>query len=377
VDIKPEAIEIAKLRMWLSLVVDVPSIEDLDPLPNLDYKLMCGDSLISTIHGEQLIPDPTKTQQTMLAVTPIQQAIQPLLELQQQYYDAQSEERKALRKRIIEAEANVFRVATADRSQYWETERRKLEQDIRRMSGVPNRTQAKRQEEIAEKLAELKAFAAAVESGERSLNFFQYHLHFNDVFQEKQGFDIVIGNPPYLGQKGNKKIFEEVRKGHLGRFYKRNMDLFYFFYHLALDLCIKEGYIAFITTNYYLTADSAMLLRQDLQNRASILKLINFNELKIFQSARGQHNIISILGKLPDRDIKVAACLTRRTGDAETDILQKIVDWADEETNYYSSPQEELYEGQNSYIRLTGRVRHNSSHNKTQYSIPKEILNKG
>ncbi|MFM6405082.1 MAG: DNA methyltransferase, partial [Microcystis sp.] len=71
VDIKPEAIEIAKLRMWLSLVVDIPNIEDVEPLPNLDYKLMCGDSLISTIHGEQLIPDPTKTQHGMLAVTPI------------------------------------------------------------------------------------------------------------------------------------------------------------------------------------------------------------------------------------------------------------------------------------------------------------------
>ncbi|MHC5730390.1 MAG: DNA methyltransferase, partial [Nostoc sp.] len=48
VDIKPEAVEIAKLRMWLSLVVDIPDIDDVEPLPNLDYKLMCGDSLIST-----------------------------------------------------------------------------------------------------------------------------------------------------------------------------------------------------------------------------------------------------------------------------------------------------------------------------------------
>lgn len=60
VDIKPEAIEIAKLRMWLSLMVDVPHMEDVEALPNLDYKLMCGDSLISTVNGERLIPDPTQ-----------------------------------------------------------------------------------------------------------------------------------------------------------------------------------------------------------------------------------------------------------------------------------------------------------------------------
>ena len=93
VDIKPEAIEIAKLRMWLSLVVDIPDIDDVEPLPNLEYKLMCGDSLISTINGEVLIPDPVTNKdavQLQLEVTPIQQAIQPLLELQQHYFDAQA-----------------------------------------------------------------------------------------------------------------------------------------------------------------------------------------------------------------------------------------------------------------------------------------------
>lgn len=357
VDIKPEAIEIAKLRMWLSLVVDVPSIEDLDPLPNLDYKLMCGDSLISTINGEQLIPDPTKTQQTMLAVTPIQQAIQPLLELQQQYYSAQSEERKAMREQIIEAEANVFRVAIADRHQYWEGEQRKLEQDIRHMRGRASHTQTQKQQMIAKKLAELGKFAAEVESGERSLAFFQYHLHFNDVFQEKGGFDIVIGNPPYLGQKGNKETFEEVKKGVFYRFYKRNMDYFYFFFHLALDMCKTAGYTAFITTNYYLTADGAVLLREDLKNRAVILKLINFNELSIFQSARGQHNIISILEKFNNNDIKAEFCLTKRHGNMTDDILQQIISWKDEETSYFSKRQEELYEGTQSYIRLTEEMR--------------------
>jgi hypothetical protein len=143
VDIKPEAIEVAKLRMWLSLVVDIPDIEDVEPLPNLDYKLMCGDSLISTIHGEQLIPDHTKSQQGMLAVTPIQQAIQPLLELQHRYFDAQIEERQKLREEILAAEANVFRVAVADRRQYWEGKQRELERKIQAMKGKVSHTQGK------------------------------------------------------------------------------------------------------------------------------------------------------------------------------------------------------------------------------------------
>lgn len=137
VDIKPEAIEIAKLRMWLSLVVDIPRMEDVEPLPNLDYKLMCGNSLISTIHGEQLIPDPTKNQQGMLAVTPIQTAIQPLLALHKQYFDAQTEERYQLRKRILEAEMNVFKVAVQDQIQYLKGKLKECDSQIKSLKKPP------------------------------------------------------------------------------------------------------------------------------------------------------------------------------------------------------------------------------------------------
>jgi hypothetical protein len=138
----------------------------------------CGDSLISTIHGEQLIPDPTKTQQGMLAVTPIQIAIAPLLELEKRYFDAQTEERHQLREQILEAEANVFRVAVSDRHQYWLGKQKELETKIKTMKARVSKAQEKEKAEIATKLAELDKFAKEVESGERSLNFFQYHLHF-------------------------------------------------------------------------------------------------------------------------------------------------------------------------------------------------------
>ena len=292
VDIKPEAIEIAKLRMWLSLVVDVPSIEDLDPLPNLDYKLMCGDSLISTIHGEQLIPDPTKTQQGMLAVTPVQQAIQPLLELQQQYYSAQSEERKTLRQQIIEAEANVFRVATADRRQYWESKRRKLEQDIQRM-GRASRTQVKDQQVIAEKLAELDKFAAEVESGERSLTFFQYHLHFADVFQEKQGFDIVIGNPPYVNlQKIKNNSVITCYKNEF-RSYQGKADILYLFIEKMSFLLKKNAFMQFITASYFFKSHCAKKLRKEILSNYQIAYVIDFGSIKVFESANVDTCIIN------------------------------------------------------------------------------------
>jgi hypothetical protein len=353
VDIKPGAIEIAKLRMWLSLVVDIPNIDDVEPLPNLDYKMMCGDSLISTIHGEQLIPDPTKEQQGMFAVTPIQIAIQPLLELQRRYFDAQTEERHQLRSQILAVEANVFRVAVADRRQYWVGKQRELELDIQTMKGKISKPQEKEQAEIAAKLADLDRFAVEVESGERSLNFFQYHLHFRDVFEVKGGFDVVIGNPPYVGQKGNKQIFEEARKGELKDFFIRNMDYFYFFFHLSLNICKKQGHIAFITTNYYLTADGALLLRKDLKQRSNIIKILNFNELSIFESAKGQHNIITIFSKNQDRNSETQIIQTERTGNLDNSILEQVISGKDDKTIYTLKQNKNLYESSNEYISLT------------------------
>ncbi|WP_036487410.1 Eco57I restriction-modification methylase domain-containing protein, partial [Myxosarcina sp. GI1] len=176
VDIKPEAIEIGKLRMWLSLVVDIPDIDDVEPLPNLEYKLMCGDSLISTINGEVLIPDPVTNRdavQLQLKVTPIQQAIQPLLELQQQYFDAQTDERAELKKKILEAEANIFRVAIAERLNFWKSEEEKLNNTISKKGKLTKNTE-KKQVAIAAQISELDKLSLDVENKKRSLSFFQY-----------------------------------------------------------------------------------------------------------------------------------------------------------------------------------------------------------
>ena len=287
VDIKPEAIEIAKLRMWLSLVVDIPNIEDVEPLPNLDYKLMCGDSLISTIHGEQLIPDPTKTQQGMLAVTPIQIAIAPLLELEKRYFDVQTEERHRLREQILEAEANVFRVAVSDRQQYWLGKQKELETEIKTMKGKVSRTQEKERKEIADKLTNLAKFASEVESGERSLNFFQYHLHFRDVFESKGGFDVVIGNPPYVRiqeiQKSNPQLALELKDNFISA--SGSFDIYVCFIEKATKLINGKGNISYIVPHKFFQASFGQKIRGLIASQKMINQIVDFGSSQVFDSA--------------------------------------------------------------------------------------------
>lgn len=282
VDIKPEAVEIAKLRMWLSLVVDIPDIDEVDPLPNLDYKLMCGNSLISTIHGEQMIPDPTKTRQGMLNVTPVQEAIQPLLALQQRYFDAQTEGRKQLRTQIRKAEQHVFRVAIADRRRYWQIEQRHLEQDIQRLKGNATAAQTKKQQMIAAKLKELTQMELEVERGLRSTDFFQWHLHFNDVFEQKGGFDIVIGNPPYVRQEQIKALKPALQAEYAC--YVGTADLFVYFYERGFQILRSGGALTYISSNKYMRSAYGAKLRQFLSTQGTIQHLIDFGDAAVFEA---------------------------------------------------------------------------------------------
>ncbi len=126
---------------------------------------------------------------------------------------------------------------------------------------------------------------------------------------DEGGFDIVIGNPPYIGEKGNKSIFEDIRKHEFGKkYYEAKMDYFYYFIYRGIDMLRKEGILSYITTNYFITADGARLLRKFLKERVSFRNIVNFNEYEIFKAAKGQHNMIFTLtkGKKDDASVDVS-----------------------------------------------------------------------
>ncbi len=111
-------------------------------------------------------------------------------------------------------------------------------------------------------------------------------------------YDIVIGNPPYLGEKGNKELFEELKNTQLGqKHYCGKMDLSYFFVARALELLKDKGLLTYIMTNYFITADGAQRLRQHIKDTSSFVEIFNLNTASIFSGAKGQHNIIYTLKK--------------------------------------------------------------------------------
>ena len=282
VDIDPSAVEIAKLRLWLSLVVDEEDVKQIKPLPNLDYKIVVGNSLLGV-------------EKNLFNVD----LFNRLEDLKPLYFDESNKTKK-------------------------DTYRREIDDLIHQLTHG-NQT-------------------------------FDFEVYFSEVFHNNGGFDVMIANPPYVGEKGHKEMFRSFASGPLKRFYQGKMDVFYFFFHLALNLGREPGHVAFITTNYYITASGAKKLRQDLKSRATVTRLVNFNELKIFESALGQHNMITLLSKTSDKDVLSNNCVTKRSGFATSAILQSILSWKDKETDYSAASQWDLYDGDERYIRLGGRI---------------------
>ena len=223
VDIESGAVEIAKLRLWLSLVVDEEDIENIKALPNLDYKIVCGNSLLGV--ERNLFNDALFKQ---------------LEELKPQFFN---ETRKSEKRRLKKQIDATIKELTKDGT-------------------------------------------------------FDFEIYFSEVFHEKGGFDVVIANPPYVGQKGNKEIFDTLKKtNQWNSFYERKQDLYYYFIVKGIKINNKKGILSFIIPPYFTTAEAGKNLRKYIVENSRIYKIINLNgKIKVFDNA-SIDNLILFLDK--------------------------------------------------------------------------------
>ncbi|MBD3750499.1 MAG: Eco57I restriction-modification methylase domain-containing protein [Sphingobacteriales bacterium] len=349
VDIEKGAVDIARLRFWLSLIVDE---EKPKALPNLDYKIVVGNSLVSKLGDDIIDIDWT------------------LNETSHGLFGADLAKQKGdLLKKISKEQKEFFNP---------DSDKKKLVADIRKLKidllitqlelmistkGIETKPNG-----IGKKLAEqtelylqtlgwknsIKDLQKLKNKPELPLHFFDWKLDFPEVMNgyvmDKAGFDIVIANPPYLGEKGYKEKFREIKLGFLKDFYQSKMDIFYFFFHLGINFVKKDGVITFITTNYFPTADGAVKLRKSFKESVDVAQLINLNEFKVFDSALGQHNLITVLKK-SRKSTPTKLAIVHRKNQTGSAILRDILSGIDSETSY--SIRNEIFEGESNYIRIT------------------------
>jgi methylase of polypeptide subunit release factors len=178
------------------------------------------------------------------------------------------------------------------------------------------------------------------------------HMNWEKEFEHqiKIGeIDAIVGNPPYIGEKGNKEIFHAIKEHSIGkRFYQGKMDYFYFFFHKTLDLLKQNGIASLVSTNYFITASGAPNLRADLKDRATLLKIINFNELKIFKGAQGQHNQVTFFKKGRDSKADCECYAATLKGACNLEVLNSVL----ERKNRILINNEKIYYGKDNQILI-------------------------
>ena len=305
VDIEKGAVDIARLRFWLSLVVDE---EKPKALPNLDYKIMQGNSLLESYGGIDLSKN-AFLNETKVKIFNKDLFTEPEAEfsfdsdkkidiekLIKKYFSAKEPfEKLELHKKIdsyvieyidksLEFYENKLMIEI---STYEDRIKRKTDglNDEQKETAIPKFKEtkeiAKRKEQLKNRSAARKELLSFEKTNERP--YFLWHLFFMDVF-ENGGFDIVIGNPPYVDSETMTKSNEEFRMILKEKYLSAtgNWDLFIPFIEHGINLSKKNGNLAYIIPNKLIGAKYANDLRNLLLN-CNINEIRDYSRLNVFK----------------------------------------------------------------------------------------------
>ncbi len=254
IDIQSIAVQISKLRFFISLICDCEKDETkpnfgIPTLPNLETKFVCANSLIDK---------QTEDSQGNLFEDPrIQETKDKLIELRNEHFRAKSTSQK---RRLREKDDEL----------------RKCLAQLLAENDMASRADA-------EQMARWNPYDQNASS-----EFFSAEWMFN----VKDGFDIVIGNPPYIQLQNN--------SGELGKLYApcgyqsfaSTGDIYCLFYERGWQLLKKSGHLCYITSNKWMRAGYGEKLRSFLATKTNPQLLIDFGGVKVFESATVDTNIL-------------------------------------------------------------------------------------
>jgi adenine-specific DNA-methyltransferase len=282
VDIEKGAVDIARLRFWLSLIVDE---ETPRPLPNLDYKIVVGNSLVPKFEDEVIEIDWDLKSSVGKAdeyVQRIQALLKQIVSKQRKYFNPGGDKQKQKQEiRDLKIELLLTQMTL---NKYRYAERNKL------YSGFTTPTAKERQSDLVIKMT-LAGFdknitkLKVLQGNDRPFDHFDWKLDFPDVMNENVakdvGFDIVIANPPYLNVELIEKEFKKILKSKFETFYKRT-DIFGLFFDFSITHILNNsGNLAFIIPSIFLNNLSYKLIRNKiLQNKW--LRTVFYTGNKIF-----------------------------------------------------------------------------------------------
>ncbi|EFP0125755.1 class I SAM-dependent DNA methyltransferase [Campylobacter coli] len=305
VDINPNSCEITKLRLWIELLkhsfyqsFDDENYHDLKTLPNIDINIKCGNSLVSYFEtGKSLSHYPN-----------IKERMSKYKRIVKDYKEGFYTDKNLIAKEIKNLQESFKNFCLKD----------KFNKEIKQLTNGANEYSKKYGDFLAdehhdekfksffsknmfefsfdEKVA-IKEFANLKKEYDNIFNLesnhpFEWRFEFPEILDDDgnfKGFDLIIGNPPYIKENDNKDLFTNTKKL---RTYQGKMDIWYHFVGRGFDMLKNNGYLAFIATNNWVTNSGAKKLRNIVLEESQILSLVDFSSFMVFDSASIQTMIM-------------------------------------------------------------------------------------
>ncbi|NCX95039.1 MAG: class I SAM-dependent DNA methyltransferase [Chitinophagia bacterium] len=308
VDINPVSIQICRLRLWIELLKNAyykePSYKELETLPNIDINIKCGNSLLSRFAFDADLTNALKS---------INSNIHDYKKLVDSYKKETNSEIRVATTLLINNIKSKFSTEIGKQNKK-QIELNKYSSELFNLLNpvlhdvVP--------EDIKKNEEKRKLLESKIDSLQKEIDLdkanplyntaFEWRFEFPETMNSKiefEGFDIIIGNPPYIESRGNKiddrlkvelskKIV--IRNGQDASLITRGSDLLIYFFELGLYLLKPNGYFSFITENAWLDTDYGTKFQQFLLKKTTIRLVLDYNQ-KYFDSDSANINTVITL----------------------------------------------------------------------------------
>ncbi|WP_254172800.1 DUF7149 domain-containing protein [Planktothrix pseudagardhii] len=299
VDINPNSVKICRLRLWIELLKNAyykveSNYTELETLPNIDINIKCGNSLISRFPLDADLKPALK--KNKIDIETYQNAVET-------YRHAENKQQKREMEKFMNTIKGNFKT-TLQGTDPKKTKLRQLEGEIDKLENQlllfeeTKAEQKARERKIAKlnnEIDKLRIEIEEIESGKIYENAFEWRFEFPEVLDDIGrfiGFDVVIGNPPYIRQEEIKEFKAILQKNY--QCYTGISDIFVYFYELGLHILKAKGNLIYISSNKYLRAGYGEKLRQLLTDKTTIYHLIDFGDFPVFEEAIAYPSIISL-----------------------------------------------------------------------------------
>ncbi|BAQ64609.1 Eco57I restriction-modification methylase domain-containing protein [Geminocystis sp. NIES-3709] len=300
VDINLNSVNICRLRLWIELLKNAyyhRDTKELETLPNIDINIKCGNSLISRFDLNSDLSLALK--KINLTIADYQQAIKT-------YHNPQNRQEKEEIVKLIKQIKDNFNTLMTGNTPLEKKLREKesqLYQLQNQTSLLPESDDDKKARETTEKSLnnEINQLKKEIEDETNNViyrNAFEWRFEFPEVLNEKGdfiGFDLIIGNPPYISANSGEEILKLRQKILQSNRYKtlwEKWDLYVAFIEESFQLIKNRGLCSLIIPYPYLNQNYAKLSREFIIKENTLLEIVNLHSIKVFETATVNNCIV-------------------------------------------------------------------------------------